>query len=1259
MNIDILLAGFDANHLQHLGAVIPLLAWAIGAAIFSVAVGVYTFLQMRKMQKKNQPKPNQLDGTIADEGISFYDLAGSPHVYGNITDIWDKSTQAIKKKSGGFLGIGSNSQVTGYRYYASFLAFIGNRIEDLLAINFDKRGWEIGRQVPMGENGKMLYIHRPNIYGENEGGVSGALCVRYGSNIQSPDPAYKKYTDSFGSFAPAYPFQSYISFSGFELASSFSQLSEAELQELADQYNDGIIPGRGFYLGNSGYMKEMLLWVKRIHVRNDGREQWHDLKAEIPTEKIYQYSGSNPISGAYSFRYDSYFSYEDDTNGFQESTDQTTGAVDFDTSEVGPMTAGVGQYGGAATGGGPGIGLNAVALTKVKIYPDFDGLTLVTIQYGTTGQTSEIQPLPGMVVLGQMVTSSFVEGADRNITTISYIVDATESTEIGGISTAKGYIDALASGIVEIHSSIAIKMTKATNLIKFKAESGDINPIHKIREILTDDTAMEKPESDVNDVNFMKAADRIWDEGLGISWAIDEKSCIDAIEELCYHTEAGIRVNRQTGLYEMVLFRDDWFAEEEIHDIAENKIKDLSLEVMNSDDMVNQLNVTYYDRERIKNSAFSVYENGSILTMGHANAESVEFPYFMNMQNAEIVANWKLKQFSTPAWSGSFSTGWKEARKWNRYDLIRLPWSKKWNGTILARIMKINLGNGTDNTVTIDFEEVIPYSGEMNTSIVVDAPIKSTPQPPQPSINAVFEAPYYLTVLRAGKTNADLELSNNPDIGYVAAIAAKPQSNSLNALLYTDGGVGEFEQVSRLDYCDILQLDQPIIETTSSFTVTGVLTQTVNSNNLILLNDELMGFVSFDDETKVLTVKRGVLDTIPKKHNSGNLFIFDLPDVAFDSTQYAQSEIIKAQVLTTTPSGIQELSAIGIPIEIQSRAIRPYPPANVKINGEYWPDEVAGDIEITWADRSRTYQTPDMYIDWFDPDSNLEEGVLYELSMKQGNQDVLLETIEGNSFLIDHSELIEGLEYELSVKSIRDAFESYSYFKHNFRTAGEFIPFNVFIGSYTLPNTNTNATIDLMVPSEAEDGDNLCVILTCRSDRSFTVPQDWSVVLDAIQGPASTPGDQRNRIYVLKKPYNSESTVSFTQIGGVASQAILYVLRGDVVAVHNVANGSLLNATKSNAKNSILAICHSNNFGGTEETETISLSRLRELQSGYSDFKETYYHAGDSNSQYFYYLNAQHKLTDMSSSISLSYQAVISAFSVAYQSVIALEIAEP
>ena len=1032
------MAGFDASQIKQIGSIFWL---AIGALVLSVAVGVYTFLQMRKMQKKNQPKPNQLDGTIADEGISFYDLAGSPHVHTNITDMWDKTTSAIKQKSGGFLGIGSSSQVTGYRYYAKFAAFIGNRIEKLIAINFDNRGWLTRR---IGEPEPNLAVFAPNLYGENEGGVDGLIDVFIGTPNQQPSGVYQQYFP----LVSGYPYQSYLVFhSGSD--------------------------NKGFYLGNSGYMKEMLLWVKRTRVRNDGRGQWYEVRGD---GAVVCEIGANSESGEGSFRkvdtppgktFRSTSNWLSSTKGAYEEI-QTTVFKEADslpmlTEEIinnwkvglffKPNTVGYDTYSndGHATwwiahhvdfnyssakdelkseGATTTFNLDAFNEDRVVFFEFFSRADMEEIkiegadwflsrftEFGSFSVAGSSAPVrhAGAVYLsrGQTLSGSFVTkmGADGDGTDLFTFA----SMRFFFVAAALDSLDSLGS-----------------------SSGVDINPIHKIREILTDDTAMDKPETDVDGVNFMKAADRIYDEGLGISWAIDEKSCIDAIEELCYHIEAGIRVNRQTGLYEMVLFRDDWFSEDEIHDIAENRIKDLSLEVMNSDDIVNQLNVTYYDRERIKNSTFSIYENGSILTMGHANAESVEFPYFMNMRNAEIVANWKLKQFSTPAWSGSFTTGWREARKWNRYDLIRLPWSKKWNGTILVRIMKINLGNGTDNTVTIDFEEVIPYSGEMNTSIVVDESMNEGVIPPQPSVNAVFEAPYYLTVLSAGQTNADLELSNNPEIGYVAAIAAKPQSNSLNALLYTDGGMGEFEQVSRLDYCDILQLDQPIAETNSSFIVTGSLTQTANSNNLILLNDELMGFVSFDAETKVLTVKRGVLDSgMPKKHASGTLFVFDLPDVAFDSTQYAQSEVVEAQVLTTTPSGVQELSGNGQAIEIQSRAIRPYPPANVKINGGYWPEEIETDLIITWVDRNRVQQTGGEILGWFDGGVTIEPGTQTHLTLVQLDENQTeLATSNANLtgatiYTMPISTMQANTRFaRITLKTVRDGYECLQPFEH-------------------------------------------------------------------------------------------------------------------------------------------------------------------------------------------------------------------------------------
>ena len=75
--------------------------WLIYAFLaVTAAIAVYSYVQMRKMQKKNGQSANQLDGTIADEGTSFSDIAGSPHMYGNITHLWGKSTTPIKSKGG-------------------------------------------------------------------------------------------------------------------------------------------------------------------------------------------------------------------------------------------------------------------------------------------------------------------------------------------------------------------------------------------------------------------------------------------------------------------------------------------------------------------------------------------------------------------------------------------------------------------------------------------------------------------------------------------------------------------------------------------------------------------------------------------------------------------------------------------------------------------------------------------------------------------------------------------------------------------------------------------------------------------------------------------------------------------------------------------------------------------------------------------------------------------------------------------------------
>lgn len=973
MNIEVILANYDFSQVQVLKSIAPLLLAGLIVGAISLAVGIYTFLQMRKMQKKNRPKPNQIDGTIADEGVSFCDIAGSPHVHPNITDLWNKKSEAIKQKSGGFLGIGKSSQVTGYRYYTSFAAFIGNRIEKFIAINFDNRGWIVHDQKKHPFN--MLPVNKPGLFGQDAGGVVGNIDIEFGYPQPQQNLAYKQHFD----LVSAYPYQSYLVFRGNTI----------------DQ---------PFYFGNSNYMKEMLLWVKRTRIRNDGSEQWYKTRAD---GAVVCEVGATITNGVY-------------INGYVDKPKEVNNGIEYgaDWQHQKPLT-------------------------------EKSGTTKISIKYSSsTDITIEVRSLLWSDIVSTSISSNAIQGSLSRIETQPFAVavrgfllfakgvDMRAEITISYSTPGGGTIDWL------IYPPDVTSGSEVTTIDKY-----DINPIHKIREILTDDTSMAKPEADVNDINFTKAADRIWDEGLGVSWAIDEKSCIDAIEELCYHIEAGIRVNRQTGLYEMVLFRDDWFAEDEIHDIAENKIKDLSLEVMNSDDIVNQLNVTYYDRERIKNSTFSVYENGSILTMGKANAESIDFPYFMNMRNAEIVANWKLKQYSTPAWKGTFTTGWREARKWNRYDLVKITWSKKWQGTILARIMKIDLGNGLNNEVMIDFEEVVPYSGEMNTSIVVDDSTEEKAEPAKPAIGETFEAPYYIAAQNIGQRKIDEELAHNPDVGFTFSTYRRPQWNALYAEITTanvdkpeDGWIID----GNAEFVTSGQFDQLVSRTATQITVKNLqIEDYLNPNDLIVVGTWLSGefgsyefmiVESLDVETSILTVKRGALDTIPRGWDNGMYFFRSNPDDGlFSLTEYSADQNVRESTLTVTPSS--KLDQLGsAPVYMRSRAIRPYPPANVKINGEYWRAEIETDLVITWSDRNRLNLN---VVDWYSPGVAIEPNTQTHLIISQFNENQIdLATSSVNvtgatSYTMPIATMQADTRFvKITLKTVRDGFDCLNPFVH-------------------------------------------------------------------------------------------------------------------------------------------------------------------------------------------------------------------------------------
>jgi hypothetical protein len=906
-------------------------------------------------------------------------------------------------------GKSGGSQVIGYRYHEKLVVALGNPIEDVLAINFDNRGPQYGERTVIEHDGKVvgvnIGIYQPNLYGKEEGGVHGNIRFYFGSNDQMPDLEYAAHMISNGKHPVAYQgFMSYAVFSGGKVWYTLKNLKK----DMGHYVNS-----KSFYFGNSGYVKEMSYLVKRINVRHDGREQWYKEKAEINPS---YFSGS--IDSAYLYNVQ---------DGFSSLSQLAPYAViDFDDTA---WNLAQGPFGYVSGSGLP------------------QANTFVSPSRGRAIMIREYFNITNPLAVGNLIVKMrhddggvlFWNGEQIALSIDDYY-NSTATIGTDKFRAGRNILFAAAVDSVPAGSPSGIYLNLSYEAETNSATESDINPVHFIREILTDDRAMSIPESEINEENFRHAADIIYSEGLGISLQLEDKNCKEALDEVCGHIEAGVRVNRQTGLYEVVLFRDDWFDLDYVQHFTRSHINTLQIESSGGGaDDINTLNVKYSDREKNQDISFPVYNNGAKHNAGRENPEDINLMYFKNSHNANMVAAWKLKQMTTPTWSGSFTTSSYDARKLNRYDVIKISPGVHGISELPVRVMKIGLGNGSgSNEVSIDFVEVIPFSDEQYNPVIIEPPIVIDTLPTQADF-IVHEVTYLEAVQQYGQREVDLQLQDNPNLGYLAVSAVRPKPQAMRAALHTDAG-GGYSEKQAVFFCPSLTLDQDIGYTDTLFAVK----EPVDMSNalpglLIRIGDELMVFVEYDEETSLLRVKRGVSPTVPKPHLKDAVFYFVDDFTYADPTQYITGEIVDAKVQTVMASSVQDINTADIKsLEIVGLMNRPYPPANVKINDEYWPAEIETDLILTWVDRNRVQQTGGEPLGWFDGGVAIESGTSTYLVLTEYDEDqVVLATnnvnVTGsNSYLFPISSVqASARNIEIMLKTIRDGYECAVPFIHS------------------------------------------------------------------------------------------------------------------------------------------------------------------------------------------------------------------------------------
>lgn len=337
---------------------------------------------------------------------------------------------------------------------------------------------------------------------------------------------------------------------------------------------------------------------------------------------------------------------------------------------------------------------------------------------------------------------------------------------------------------------------------------------------------------------------------------------------------------------------------------------------------------------------------------------------------------------------------------------------------------------------TVDVETVklnVRYGVTVSSTPVVPKPVQAPLDNPHVR---VLELQYYDAVQLATESEVNADLAAEPTLSRVAVVAPRGQQNAVSAEIYVDSGSG-YASKATLDYCPSAELAQTIGKMESTFAIRKVEDlEEIELGKWILVNDEHMAVTAIS-ETEI-TVKRGVNYTVPQDHPTGSMILFCDDYIALDETDYFAGESLNVKSLTKTGSAQLALgSATAHSIEMVGLANRPYPPANVKINGGYWSTEIETDLVLTWVDRNRIQQTGGSILGWFDGGVAIEPDTQTHLTITQFDEDqVELATNNANvtgstsyTFAISAMQA-DARTVEIVLKTIRDGYECLNPFVH-------------------------------------------------------------------------------------------------------------------------------------------------------------------------------------------------------------------------------------
>jgi hypothetical protein len=910
------------------------------------------------------------------------------------------------------MGGSKKKQTVGYKYYAgTSMIFCQGTIDKLINISVaDRIAWKGAVQ-----DGSIL-IDKPVLFGgdSREGGVSGSVDIYSGHNEHQRN--------------------------GY-LASKISHIVPAY------RHVAGVV-FKHFYWGNNPYLKDVAVVVQRIHYQDAKKTpQWYNEKAEIRSE-----GGVDNI--AIHFILDTSMSMQGNRllalqTAMKRAINSLDSTMDLNSSRLDILIT-------TYHGGSPQTKLiRKVSKNDIPSILSFiDNMQIVGGDNLEAVLSASVSFFKGIINLDMSRCCIFV--SDGEIEDI----DSINNKDIHNLINKTGLFSASAGKDVNIHCininnkdiSLSSKIDNTpedgvpvitgnnSNLIydtmmsAINSANADMNPAHILRElVLSQYTGFNSKsvQNIINEESFKKAADVFYEEKLGLSYLWNNQSKFEDFKKnIETVTDCVLDQNAQTNQFEIKLIRNNYNIDDlPVFDKTNIvKISDIKKNIVT--EMINSVTVNFVDRVNdYKQGSVTVRDDALISMSGRENNTTITYDTVYSRSLASRLAMRDLAYLSSDLASVTLTLN-LDGRMLSRGDVFVLNMPQIGLDNVVMRITSVDYGTQKSNQVTIECSRDVfslPSSSVVSIQPPISAPADKGEVKPVKNF-VIIESPYYELVYNYGQKTVDRLLDGDHNLaGQIAAAVADLPNEVILAELATSVS-DNFDNAESITECEMRSLVYQIDKMESVIKLDNAPSH--NEYTWILIDDEIL-FVESQNGDE-LTVKRGCLDTIPEMHNQNSQVYFCGGQLTLKTEDYYDGDKVDCRIITNTSTNVLDpKEATGRVIDISGRAIRPYPPANVIINGCYYPNSLISEtLEISWSSRNRLQQTSGVMVGWYEGNVTVEEGVKYHIVLRHFTNTLIDTIIENQSFSFDISHLKKG-DLSIELSSIKNDIESSQIFKHS------------------------------------------------------------------------------------------------------------------------------------------------------------------------------------------------------------------------------------